>query len=925
MADYQDDSSNDSNGREYSEGGLNLAGFLFGNIDEKGELENSEVLDEESKKHLSQLASLGALGSLVDDISSENKHPLPSDFSSQDGYVKSDVAAIDYSTIEELADENEKYVQIGLEAFQGTSKDEDDYDEEDEEDEEDEAPKKKASLNLPKVPLFSEASSVTTPDNAMRLPSVVPSAETSKSEEEHQGSEALADMFSPSSPPQEPALQAKDLKSQPSSHSESHGKSIEQIIKSKEDTDSQAVFSGIIEKSDPKTVTELFPDFRHGKALRFSRLFGPKKYVSAQWKGLKKRRKKKRIYSSDGDSIGKVGEKGFRCKTPPLARPEDCQIDDAVRMLEDIPIELYAPAHLIQKRQKNEVTEDDKEKQIVNCEWRYGPAEYWYNYYNVRNDGANFDYGFKLKEEKDSPISDKTISLDDKDSIDMPTDDTFNMIVQAPWEEDIVWSSEDYKASKQSAIAQSRAGWIPSGNIRTMQAYLANVYRNAEKSSSQALSSAAILKNFSNDADIIAGRKLPSDEVSNWYSIFPVENKDLVYGKWEDKIIWDDEAMPRIPSPIMFCLDPNDENLILTMPSEPTLDSQSSEQDTTPKKDSKNRSKIGNKQKSDEEKQMLHQRCPPKDMFNLSNDIYYMPKQDLVENPLQIDLSSLTIQHSTPALELRRPFFPTYLSPSDLRHFHRPQIMKKKSNKPGLHVVQCLLRNIKKKAKEREKERQAFGGGEMFFMRTAEDLTGMDGELILTEYCEEWPPLLPQVGMNNRIRNYYRRKHGKDSGCPQLEYGETVYVHNSPFLGQLAPGQTLQAFENNMYRAPAYPHKMKPTDFLIIRSNDHYYVRFVNSIFTIGQECPKYEVPGPNSKKANNHMRDFLQIFIYRLFWKSNTNPRRIKMEDIRRAFPKHSESSVRKRLKLCADFRRTERKGTAIDVSAIEAKFSLK
>ena len=29
-------------------------------------------------------------------------------------------------------------------------------------------------------------------------------------------------------------------------------------------------------------------------------------------------------------------------------------------------------------------------------------------------------------------------------------------------------------------------------------------------------------------------------------------------------------------------------------------------------------------------------------------------------------------------------------------------------------------------------------------------------------------------------------------------------------------------------------------------------------------------------------------------------------MEDIRKAFPKHSESSVRKRLKLCADFKRT-------------------
>ena len=76
---------------------------------------------------------------------------------------------------------------------------------------------------------------------------------------------------------------------------------------------------------------EMFPDFRPGKVLRFSRLFGPKKYVSAQWKGLKKRRKKKRIHSFDGDS--KSLDRGFRCKTPPLPKPEECEIDDAVSIL----------------------------------------------------------------------------------------------------------------------------------------------------------------------------------------------------------------------------------------------------------------------------------------------------------------------------------------------------------------------------------------------------------------------------------------------------------------------------------------------------------------------------------------------------------------------------------------------------------------
>ena len=57
----------------------------------------------------------------------------------------------------------------------------------------------------------------------------------------------------------------------------------------------------------------------------------------------------------------------------------------------------------------------------------------------------------------------------------------------------------------------------------------------------------------------------------------------------------------------------------------------------------------------------------------------------------------------------------------------------------------------------REQERMASGGGEMFFMRTAEDLTGRDGEIILAEYSEEFPPLMMQVGMATKIKNFYKR------------------------------------------------------------------------------------------------------------------------------------------------------------------------
>ena len=109
-----------------------------------------------------------------------------------------------------------------------------------------------------------------------------------------------------------------------------------------------------------------------------------------------------------------------------------------------------------------------------------------------------------------------------------------------------------------------------------------------------------------------------------------------------------------------------------------------------------------------------------------------------------------------------------------------------------------------------------------------------------------------------------------------------------------------------MFRAPVFPHKTPSTDFLVIRNRSGLWIRRVANAFTVGQEVPLVEVPGPNSKRANNFARDFLQVYILRLFLKSTDEPKRIKMEEIRSAFPNHSESSVRKRLKICADFKRT-------------------
>ncbi len=50
----------------------------------------------------------------------------------------------------------------------------------------------------------------------------------------------------------------------------------------------------------------------------------------------------------------------------------------------------------------------------------------------------------------------------------------------------------------------------------------------------------------------------------------------------------------------------------------------------------------------------------------------------------------------------------------------------------------------------------------------------------------------------------------------------------------------------------------------------------------VGQQCPKIEVPAPNSKKANQFTRDRVLVFIHRLFAENKT----VRVEEIRKFFP---------------------------------------
>ncbi|KGL90679.1 Transcription initiation factor TFIID subunit 1, partial [Charadrius vociferus] len=815
---------------------------------------------QESKKHLAGLGVLG-LGNLITEITASEEDSPETDGVQLDeeGWVKSTEDAVDYSDINEVAeDESRRYKQAmgSLQPLRRPDEDEDDYDA----DCEDIDSKLMPPPPPPPVPGKKEdekdaAATVSEDGDGIILPSIIaPSSAASDKVDFSSSSDSESEMG-----PQE-ARQAESKE----------GKLTLPL-------------AGIMQRDATKqlpSVTELFPEFRPGKVLRFLRLFGPGKNVPSVWRSARRKRKKKHrelaqeVQIQEGEVVVESGMEGkspweYEFAAPPP--PEQCLSDDEITMM--APVE----SKFSQSAGDTDKVTDTKPKV---AEWRYGPAQLWYDMLGIPEDGSGFDYGFKLKEKKEEQEVKGHTDVRVRGELwgkkdDLLADEHFLMVTQLQWEDDVIWNGEDVKHKGTKTQRASLAGWLPSSMTRNATAY------NAQQVS--------------------------LDEDKPWYSIFPIDNEELVYGRWEDNIIWDDQAMETYLDPPVLTLDPNDENIILEIPDEKeemTLNSPSKEN----KKESslkKSRILLGKTGVIKEEPQQNMSQPEVKDPWNLSNDEFYYPKQQ----GLRGTFGGNIIQHSIPAVELRQPFFPTHMGPMKLRQFHRPPLKKYSFgalSQPGPHAVQPLLKHIKKKAKMREQERQASGGGEMFFMRTPQDLTGKDGDLILAEYSEENAPLMMQVGMATKIKNYYKRKPGKDPGAPDCKYGETVYCHTSPFLGSLHPGQLLQAFENNLFRAPIYLHKMPETDFLIIRTRQGYYVRELVDIFVVGQECPLYEVPGPNSKRANTHIRDFLQVFIYRLFWKSRDRPRRIRMEDIKKAFPSHSESSIRKRLKLCADFKRT-------------------
>lgn len=169
-----------------------------------------------------------------------------------------------------------------------------------------------------------------------------------------------------------------------------------------------------------------------------------------------------------------------------------------------------------------------------------------------------FNYGFKLKDRNAQQQEEK---LEIKGEA-IP-DDAYLMVSQLHWEDDVVWDGNDikHKVMQKLNSKTNAAGWLPSSGSRTAGAFSQPgkpntpiVTGNSKMTNSSKMSKGQMLLQKMEEAD------------DTWYSIFPVENEELIYSKWEEEVIWDAECMTKIPKPKVLSLDPNDENIILGIP-----------------------------------------------------------------------------------------------------------------------------------------------------------------------------------------------------------------------------------------------------------------------------------------------------------------------------------------------------------------------
>lgn len=196
------------------------------------------------------------------------------------------------------------------------------------------------------------------------------------------------------------------------------------------------------------------------------------------------------------------------------------------------------------------------------------------------------------------------------------------------------------------------------------------------------------------------------------------------------------------------------------------------------------------------------------------------------------------------------------------------------------------------------------------------ELSVKDGHVFLMEYCEERPLLLGNAGMGARLCTYYQKSAPDDQTGSLLRNGNSSLGHvivldptdKSPYLGDIKPGCSQSSLETNMYRAPIFTHKVPSTDYLLVRSaKGKLSIRRIDRINVVGQQEPLMEVISPGSKALQTYMTNRLLVYMAREFRASEKRHLLpcIRADELPGQFPYLSEAIIRKKLKEHANLQK--------------------
>lgn len=291
--------------------------------------------------------------------------------------------------------------------------------------------------------------------------------------------------------------------------------------------------------------------------------------------------------------------------------------------------------------------------------------------------------------------------------------------------------------------------------------------------------------------------------------------------------------------------------------------------------------------------------------YNISNDEAYDLLKENHQNKVRSMLGNVAVEHSLPAVRLQWPFYKTKLDKHDARSFHRPTLKANRNEQIsfGKHAT-IKKKHLKGKATQAQFEK-------------TQDLTMADNSsVLLLEYCEEYPTMISNIGMGNRIVNYYRRKTPEDTSRPKLDIGETAVLlpqDKSPFstFGHVDPGQTTPAIYNGMYRAPIFKQDAKNTDFLIVKNTtgvdgSAWFLRNIENVYAVGQEFPAVDVPGPHSRKVTTASKNRLKMISYRLIRKNKSH--RISVGEVTSHFAGSNDMQNRQKMKEFMKFNKEQK-----------------